>query len=126
MTSRLRIYLELERLMSSLDETDVVSADAIRDAMDPIWYKLSDQERHVLDERSVGVITSLEGLRVSISHQLGYALERRQTAVALESHPGLGGMKVILGGNSFVDCQTLLAYQGRAVLRVLLAPVRVA
>jgi len=34
-------------------------------------------------------------------------------------------MKVILGGNSFVDCQTLLAYQGRAVLRVLLAPVRV-
>ena len=35
-------------------------------------------------------------------------------------------MKVILGGNSFIDCQALLAYQGRAVLRVLLDPVRVA
>lgn len=34
-------------------------------------------------------------------------------------------MNVILGGNSFVDCQTLLAYQGSPVLRVLLSPVRV-
>lgn len=35
-------------------------------------------------------------------------------------------MKVILGGNSFIDCQTLLAYQGRTIVRVLLDPIRVA
>lgn len=35
-------------------------------------------------------------------------------------------MKVILGGNSFIDCQTLVAYQEQAILRVLLDPVRVA
>jgi hypothetical protein len=68
--------LELERLMLSLDETDMASADALRDAMDPLWYSLSNQERQVLDDRSLGVITSLEGLRVPISHQLSYAIER--------------------------------------------------
>lgn len=35
-------------------------------------------------------------------------------------------MTVILGGNSFIDCQILLAYQGRPIVRVLLDPVRVA
>lgn len=76
MTPRLRVYLELERLMLSLDETDAVSADALRDAMDPLWYSLGSQERQLLDERSLGVITSLEGLRVPIGHHLAYALER--------------------------------------------------
>ena len=87
MTSQLRIYLELERLMLSLDETDAVSADAIRDAMDPIWYRLSDQERQVLDKRSVGVITSLEGLRIPIGHQLGYAPKRPEVNQPLPSSP---------------------------------------
>lgn len=62
--------------MLSLDETDAVSADALRDAMDPLWYSLGSQERQLLDERSLGVITSLEGLRVPIGHHLAYALER--------------------------------------------------
>jgi hypothetical protein len=34
-------------------------------------------------------------------------------------------MKVILGGNSFIDCQALLAYQGHPILRVLQDPLRV-
>ena len=86
-TPRLRVYLELERLMLSLDETDAVSADALRDAMDPLWYGLSDQERHLLDERSLGVITSLEGLRVPISHQLGYDAERPSPRTPLPQVP---------------------------------------
>lgn len=87
MTSRLRVYLELERLMLSLDEADAISADALRDAMDPLWYGLSEQERQLLNERSRGVITSLEGLRVPISAQLGYAVEPLRTQKPLPKAP---------------------------------------
>ena len=34
-------------------------------------------------------------------------------------------MRVIVGNNSFIDCQALLAYHGRPMLRVLLDPLRV-
>ncbi len=61
MTSRLRQYLELERLMTVLDEDGDPGADAVRDAMDPIWYSLSDEERRFLDERTIGRIESVEG-----------------------------------------------------------------
>jgi len=70
MTPRLRIYLELERLMLALENVDGRAADALRDAMDPIWYALTEQERGVLDQRSVGVITDLEGLRVPVDDRL--------------------------------------------------------
>jgi hypothetical protein len=40
MTLRLRRYLELERLMLVLDEEGDSAADALRDAMDPLWYSL--------------------------------------------------------------------------------------
>jgi hypothetical protein len=64
MTPRLRTYLELERLMLILDEQGHSGADALRDAMDPIWYSLSAEERRNLDERRVGRILSFEGIRV--------------------------------------------------------------
>lgn len=83
----MQAYLELERLMLSLDERDGVSSDAIRDAMDPIWYGLSDDEREVLDQRSIGLITSLEAFRVPISQQLRYAPTDRQPRRTLPSSP---------------------------------------
>ena len=43
------------------------AADAIRDAMDPIWYSLSERELRILDERVVGRITSLEKIRIPAS-----------------------------------------------------------
>jgi hypothetical protein len=64
MTPRLRKYLELERLMLVLDEDGDSGADALRDAMDPIWYSLNDEERRALDSRAMGRITSIEGIRV--------------------------------------------------------------
>jgi hypothetical protein len=64
MISRLDRYLELERLMLILDEAGDATADVMRDAMDPIWYQLTDDERRLLDERSVGVIETMEGIRV--------------------------------------------------------------
>jgi len=64
MTPRLRKYLELERLMLILDEEGDRGADALRDAMDPIWYSLSDEERRILDERTIGRIKSVEEIRV--------------------------------------------------------------
>ena len=51
MTSRLRKYLEMERLMMILDVEGDAAAEALRDAMDPIWYSLTDEERRLLDER---------------------------------------------------------------------------
>ena len=64
MTPRLRQYLEFERLMLTLDETGAPGADALRDAMDPIWYSMNDDERRILNDRNVGRITSLEVIRV--------------------------------------------------------------
>jgi len=64
MTPRLRRYLELERLMLILDEEGDRGADALRDLMDPIWYSLSEEERRILDERTIGRIKSVEEIRV--------------------------------------------------------------
>jgi len=64
MTPRLRKYLELERLMLIMDEDGNQAADALRDAMDPIWYSLSGEERRILDQRNIGRIKSLEEIRV--------------------------------------------------------------
>ena len=64
MTPRLRKYLELERLMLILEEEGDRGADALRDLMDPIWYSLSDEERRILDQRTIGRIKSVEAIRV--------------------------------------------------------------
>lgn len=74
MTPNLRKYLELERLMLVLDEEGDAGAEILREAMDPIWYALSDEERHLLDERRIGRIKSLEEIRVPAgSHVFGQA-----------------------------------------------------
>ena len=49
----LRVYLELERLVLAREPVDACTTDALRDAMDLIWYALTEQERRVLDRRSV-------------------------------------------------------------------------
>jgi len=54
MTPRLRKYLELERLMLILEDEGDRGADALRDLMDPLWYSLSDEERRLLDQRTIG------------------------------------------------------------------------
>lgn len=70
MTPGLRKYLEMERLMLILDEEDDAAAETLRDAMDPIWYALTDAERRLLDERRIGRIRSLEGIRVPAGSQV--------------------------------------------------------
>jgi len=49
--NKLDIYLNLERAMFELDETGDPFADRIRNAMDPLWYSLSDVEHEYLDKR---------------------------------------------------------------------------
>jgi hypothetical protein len=75
---RLRAYLRLEREMLMLDDLgDDLTADLLRDAMDPLWYALSDDERAWLDVRMVvpssEVIASYErlltGLRTPQVHR---------------------------------------------------------
>lgn len=51
--TKLDIYLFLEQNMLELDAVDDDFADLIRDAMDPIWRGLTDEEKHLLDNRNV-------------------------------------------------------------------------
>jgi hypothetical protein len=53
MSVRLDAYLDLERAMLALDDAGDQMADALRDALDPIWYALSDDDRAFLNQRSI-------------------------------------------------------------------------
>jgi len=46
-------YLDLERTMVVLDDAGDPMADALRDALDPIWYALTDDDRAFLNRRSI-------------------------------------------------------------------------
>jgi len=50
---RLAAYLGLEREMLALDAAGDPLADRLRDAMDPLWYGLTDEEHARLDARLV-------------------------------------------------------------------------
>jgi hypothetical protein len=52
-TTRLSAYLALEREMLMLDDIGDPIADSLRDAMDALWYGLSDEEHELLDNRTV-------------------------------------------------------------------------
>jgi hypothetical protein len=49
----LTAYLALEREMLGLDSAGDPLADRLRDAMDPLWYALTDEEHATLDARIV-------------------------------------------------------------------------
>ena len=51
MSEKLKAYLELERQMLKLDAANDSAADGIRDAMDPLWYALSDEDHEWLAYR---------------------------------------------------------------------------
>lgn len=55
MSPRLRGYLALEEVMLQLDELGDPAAENLRDAMDPLWYELGDDEQAWLNTRSLGV-----------------------------------------------------------------------
>ena len=62
--TRLATYLALEREMLLLERLGVALADAVRDAMDPIWYQLGPEERRFLDGRTIPeVLSELEPIR---------------------------------------------------------------
>ena len=67
MTPLLRLYVILEDAMLAAEAIDERLADGIRDAMDPIWYALSADERRILDERPVAFI---QGLHLPLSDDL--------------------------------------------------------
>jgi hypothetical protein len=67
MTSRLDLYLTLERVMLDLDEADDPLADRVRDLMDPVWYSLSPSERAILDARHPEHLRLLNPIRLAPS-----------------------------------------------------------
>jgi hypothetical protein len=48
---RLRAYLALERALVDLDDAGDPVGDELRGRMDPIWLKLSEEDRDALDGR---------------------------------------------------------------------------
>jgi hypothetical protein len=48
----LRAYSALERAMVDLDDAGDPLGDELRDRMDPIWLRLSAQDRAALDSRT--------------------------------------------------------------------------
>lgn len=60
---RLGAYLSLERAMLALDDAGDPMADALRDALDPLWYGLTDDDRVFLNRRASlpGPIETFEG-----------------------------------------------------------------
>jgi hypothetical protein len=49
--ARLESYLALERVMLQLDDAGDPTADHIRDAMDPLWHDLTEDERAEVNAR---------------------------------------------------------------------------
>jgi len=47
----LKVYRGFERVMVALDAKNDALADDLRDAMDPIWHRLSDADREELNKR---------------------------------------------------------------------------
>ena len=50
---RMAAYLGLERQMLALDAVKDPLADVLRNAMDSLWYGLSDEEHTLLNNRTV-------------------------------------------------------------------------
>ena len=66
--NRLGTYLILEREMLRLEESGSDLAEALRDAMDPIWYQLGPEERKFLNEREIPLqLSELEPIRGSLA-----------------------------------------------------------
>jgi hypothetical protein len=65
MSVRLDAYLDLERAMRALDDVGDPTADALRDALDPIWYALTDDERAFLNQRAIAP-GPVYGIRVAL------------------------------------------------------------
>ena len=52
-TARLSAYLAIEWQMLALDTLGDPVAETLRDAMDSLWYELSDEDHDLLDNRTV-------------------------------------------------------------------------
>ena len=61
MSARLDAYLDVERTMRALDDVGDPMADSLRDALDPIWYALTDDERAFLNRRAIAPGPSYPG-----------------------------------------------------------------
>lgn len=65
MTTRLDVYLALERVMLFAESKQQdATADGVRDVMDQLWYSFDEAERRLLDMRTVGTIEAIEGIKL--------------------------------------------------------------
>ncbi len=71
MSPELQQYLALEKRMLELDAIHVEAADALRDVMDRVWYRLSPDDRRHLDQRQAPpLVRVLEEVRLPITSSL--------------------------------------------------------
>jgi hypothetical protein len=72
---RLKAYLALERQMLELGTAGDPVADLLREAMDPLWYGLTDEEHEILDARIIST-ASTSSLRSPVGSSLFLAPPR--------------------------------------------------
>jgi hypothetical protein len=71
MSKELRNYLDLEKIMLEAEAVDERAADAVRDIMDEVWYRLSETDRRSLDARTIpGPMRVLEEVRLPMTREL--------------------------------------------------------
>jgi len=72
-------YAALERMMMEADERgDEPFADSLRDLMDSIWYRLNDEEHHMLNARGRVSLTVLYPVTFPISDDIAFPERPRQ------------------------------------------------
>ena len=66
--NRIEAYLSLERAMLQLDAAGDGFSDALREAMDPLWYELGDEDREFLNRRQIPAsLSELEPLHGTLT-----------------------------------------------------------
>ena len=70
MSPELRRYLDLERAMIALDEVGDPRADTLRDAMDPLWYALLEEEQAWLNHRHDAPLHGPRSITLTVGHAI--------------------------------------------------------
>jgi hypothetical protein len=86
----LDLYLRLERIMMELDDQGDPIADRMRDLMDPIWYGLSEEDRHFLDERGEMEIRSLYPVTLMVPDLFRMPVVETTPVVEIRPENGVG------------------------------------
>ena len=91
--ARLQAYLRLERALLELEDLDDPFADRLRDAMDPLWYALTDEEHAMLDARGM-MVTGDAPLKLIIGDSIFIVPDEPGPSLGITTLPPITGWEV--------------------------------